>query len=431
MVVLEAADSSQEFKAPPANEKAKMANGMVKEEETSSAKSRNGETIANDIFPRLAYFDRREIRIDGSGPVGEGYNGIVYSIAGFRERDEIHESLSLPNQQARERLCSQPSRYVIKHLHPRLLLHQRQIENAALDLVAEANFLRQLDHPHVLRLEGVAHGGAAAAYRGGFDGFFLITQRLRETLAQRIETWKTYRNADAPLLVHKYQTALQIASALEYLHQQRLVFRDLKPSNLGFAAEDPDRIQLFDFGLCRKLPASRGEDDASSSFCQDTYEMSGGVGTRRYCAVEVCRHLPYNRKADVYSWSMVAWEMLTLQKPFGDFSKQDHQRLVCEMGGTPNLSRHDLSDRMQSLLRNSWSRNVAKRWTSSRVCQELEEMVSELQAQQGNSSRSVGEHVSPLGQLRRNKAMDRKDALVDLQEECCSGPKMGYLSAQA
>ncbi|CAB9527886.1 Probable LIM domain-containing serine/threonine-protein kinase DDB [Seminavis robusta] len=336
----------------------------------------------------IAHFDRSEVKLGKQ--IGEGYFSKVYEINGFQLDHHGNDHYYSPEEQELRQAYHQQvadangsGRFVLKHLKPRLLQAGRNdFENAVVDLVAEATFLQQLQHPNILSLKGLARGGTDAFRGGTYESYFLITERLSETLAQRIHRWRkqlqkggtdkndgSNKTTSTQRLGAKCHYALQIAQALRYLHHHQLIFRDVKTDNIGFAQDDPDKIQLFDFGLCRKLPESNQLDDV--------FRMSGGVGTRRYCAVEVCRHQPYNAKADTYSWGIVFWELLTLQKPFADFTKEDHYKFVCELGGTPNLSRHSnvIPPSIQTMLRHCWARNVSKRWTMAQVCDSLQDII--------------------------------------------------------
>ena len=92
--------------------------------------------------------------------------------------------------------------------------------------------------------------------------------------------------------------ARDIASALEYIHEHCVVFQDLKPDNIGF---DPKgNIKMFDFGLSVGLPSS-SNDPSTPSFEEETFDLTGKVGTFCYMASEVHRCEAYNCKADVVS----------------------------------------------------------------------------------------------------------------------------------
>ncbi|XP_030529639.1 serine/threonine/tyrosine-protein kinase HT1-like [Rhodamnia argentea] len=101
--------------------------------------------------------------------------------------------------------------------------------------------------------------------------------------------------------------ALDIAGAMEYLHANNIIHRDLKPSNL-LLTEDKKHLKLADFGLAREVST----------------EMTGEMGTYRWMApelysIEPCprgtrRH--YDHKVDVFSFSLILWELLTNTTPF-------------------------------------------------------------------------------------------------------------------
>jgi serine/threonine protein kinase len=145
----------------------------------------------------------------------------------------------------------------------------------------------------------------------------------------------------------KVQTMKEIASALDYIHERGVIFRDLKPNNIGFLN---NQVKLFDFGLSRELPAL----NTSVAF-----QMSGKVGTIRYMAPEVVMHQPYNIHADVYSWSMVAYEMLTLEKPYNGWTPEMHADYVCRRGMRPDASKVHMD--MLVVLQHAWHMDPSRR----------------------------------------------------------------------
>lgn len=140
--------------------------------------------------------------------------------------------------------------------------------------------------------------------------------------------------------------------------------RDLKPNNIGFLGT---RVQLFDFGLSRELP----QVDLEMPF-----EMSGKVGTLRYMAVEVALHRPYNVAADVYSWAMVVYELMTLQKPFGGWTRDMHNNLVCGKSVRPEFTT-DFNPQLKKLLENCWTQKARDRPRMKQVTERLRSMEEE------------------------------------------------------
>jgi serine/threonine protein kinase len=212
-------------------------------------------------------------------------------------------------------------RYACKHLQPKLLHDPKGFLTAATELAYEAHLLSSLHHPHIVQVHGWAANGIASFEQGQHDSFFLLLDLLEETLDQRIDKWKVMHNENPKL--EKLTVLYQIASALEYVHSKGICFRDLKPQNIGFL---DGQVKLFDFGLSRELPLL----DLSQRF-----KMSGKVGTIRYMAPEVCLYQPYNVQCDIYSWSMVAYEILTQTRPFEGFTPELYCALVCRQGLRP------------------------------------------------------------------------------------------------
>lgn len=212
--------------------------------------------------------------------------------------------------------------YAMKRLRKKLLRRNRgEFTRAAAALVVEAQFLSKLDHSHILKLRGSALGGASSFQTGDHDAFFLILDRVSETLHDRIyNKWAGQRSTaagssssscESELIHQKTHYSLQLASAMTYLHDRRIIFRDVKPANLGFSCTDDQSIQLFDFGMARELPVALGLGR------NELFHMTQATGTKPYTAVEVGNSGLYNLSADVYSFAMTVYEMMVEQMPFG------------------------------------------------------------------------------------------------------------------
>jgi len=96
------------------------------------------------------------------------------------------------------------------------------------------------------------------------------------------------------------ELAFQVASALDYVHKNGIMYRDLKTENLVFADETQTKLKLVDFGLA----------------IQETH-TTGYVGTCGYLAPEVINCQRYNNKVDTWTMGVVIYEILMGCPPFG------------------------------------------------------------------------------------------------------------------
>lgn len=345
--------------------------------------------------PSIPLLDRSEIILGRQ--LGEGQFCHVHEIVGI----------------SRGNLSQCPRQVVLKNIRKRLGKDPRQFTVALADLVGEAQYLSQLCHPHILSVRGMTRGGLQSMQETGkFDSYFLVLDRLETTLDQRIPKWARGQEIP-PSLDQKLAYALQLAQALEYLHQRRIIFRDCRPQNIGFRA-DNGTLSLFDFGLCRELPPPRerpvkvvveeegedgdGEDQEEED--PDDYYLMTQVGTRRYSAVEMYISSRYNEKADVYSWAMTVYEMISMCTPFAKLSDEDHQELVCSQGKRPNAKPflHQCGDLpsddtenhpLMDLLRVAWEQYVRLRIDMATVVEGMEDIIAERQQLQKEQQEAV------------------------------------------
>lgn len=244
--------------------------------------------------------------------------------------------------------------YALKCLRPQIRCDAEQFTIGAEDLVHETAMLANLDHKNIIKLYGRAAGDLTDAFVLN-DGYFILLDRLDETLHQRIDTWKSrsgVRSGSPAVTVAQIEVARSVADAVAYLHSKKIVFRDLKPDNVGFDANGV--LKLFDFGFAIGLPERDEENPAGFLFDK--------CGTPRYMAPEVALSLGYGLKADMYSFGMLLWEICALIKPF-DYMKShcQFQEAVFMGGERPEIEEQNWPVAIKEIIRECWSADPSQR----------------------------------------------------------------------
>lgn len=338
---------------------------------------------------RIALFDIDEIKLGKK--LGSGGFSDVYEIESFAPaHDKLmskNRRLKKNHQEARDflmdhctRVDTGETRYAIKFVKEALLDDCERFDCGAQDLAFEADLLAKLDHPNILKIRGWATNGYDSYFKSHrHDGYFIIVDKLNQTLTDRIAEWKKQlesvagddseeaQNIRNGVQLEQLKVALDIARALEFLHKNGIIYRDLKPDNIGFDIRG--ETKLFDFGLAREVPEGKMDD---------VFRMSGKVGTARYMAPEVCLCKPYNVKADVFSFSHVFHEMLSLTKPYANFTKGMHKTQVVNGGERPLLN-ESWSSRVCKILAKSWDTDIAERPTMRTVRTQLRKEIAEIE----------------------------------------------------
>jgi len=170
----------------------------------------------------------------------------------------------------------------------------------------EAEVLAALNHPNIAHIHGLERA----------DGVTALVMELVEgpTLADRI--------AQGPIpLDEALPIAKQIAEALEAAHEQGIIHRDLKPANVK--VREDGTVKVLDFGLAKALDpaAASGSSPATLSMSPTITtpamtEMGMILGTAAYMSPEQAKGRPVDKRADIWAFGVVLYEMVTGKRLF-------------------------------------------------------------------------------------------------------------------
>ena len=166
----------------------------------------------------------------------------------------------------------------------------------------EATLLAALNHQNIAAIHGLEEA----------DGkpFLVLELVPGEDLSERIE------RGSIPL-DEALEIARQIAEALEEAHEHGIVHRDLKPANIKLTQEG--KVKVLDFGLAKAYAADETEaTDVSQSPTMSARATAAGLllGTAAYMSPEQARGKPVDKRADIWAFGVVLFEMLTGKRLF-------------------------------------------------------------------------------------------------------------------
>ena len=220
----------------------------------------------------------------------------------------------------------------------------------------EAQLLAQLHHPNIASIFGLEEsGGVKALVMELVDG---------PTLAERLE--------QGPLsFAESLSFALQIAQALEEAHDKGIVHRDLKPQNVKASSEG--KAKVLDFGLAKAMDPGASSASAADLARSPTImnsptltavhgtQLGVILGTAGYMAPEQARGAAVDKRADIWAFGVVFYEMLSGKRLFEGETVSDTLAAVLRQEIDWKLLPEATPPAIRSLLRRCLERNPKNR----------------------------------------------------------------------
>ncbi|KQJ94770.1 hypothetical protein BRADI_3g13060v3 [Brachypodium distachyon] len=223
------------------------------------------------------------------------------------------------------------------------MLRVAHLNNASeVEFLQEVLILRSVNHENILQFYGASTRHPNCC---------IVTEYMPEGNLYEF----LHKQNDLLEINEILRIAISISKGMEYLHRNNIIHRDLKTANVlkGYGQV----LKIADFGVSR-IGSQEGQ-------------MTAETGTYRWMAPEIIDHKPYDHKADVFSFAIVLWELITLKVPYDDMTPLQAALGVRQIpsGTHPGLSK---------LIRQCWDEDPEIRPAFGEIITQLEDMLQQV-----------------------------------------------------
>ncbi|KAI4375667.1 hypothetical protein MLD38_013513 [Melastoma candidum] len=230
----------------------------------------------------------------------------------------------------------------------KVLSHERLSEQLQSEFAQEVFIMRKVRHKNVVQFIGACTKP---------PNLYIVTEFM---LGGSVYDY-LHKHRGSFKLPTLLKVAIDVSKGMQYLHQSNIIHRDLKAANL--LMDENEVVKVADFGVARVKSQSG--------------VMTAETGTYRWMAPEVIEHKPYDHKADVFSFGIVLWELLTGKLPYEYLTPLQAAISVVQKGLRPTIPKH-AHPRIVDLMEKCWQQDPALRPDFSEITGMLQHIAQEV-----------------------------------------------------
>ena len=166
-------------------------------------------------------------------------------------------------------------------------------------------------------------------------------------------------------------------------------------------------MKVFDFGLAKSLEKhlkAPADKDNPSGY---GYNLTGFTGSIPYMAPEIALRRPYDKECDVFSFSMLLWEIMSFQFMYPDYTIRDYYVKVCKNNERPPIPTGGYNNKrrgvrggcpaiLKSIIEEGWDPNPQKRPSMKRVRLMIRGLLADLSLDSNNNNSSGGNNAEDI-----------------------------------